>query len=274
MTGKQKILEAINAIDDKYQELLAGNKILIDSDELDKIGLRLEDQLNILDALKDDYECINYSYKRPYKKESDLEHEKIRHLSMLAAKQDIDASYYYGKAISLKEYEIEILDTFESIRNNARKDSLESFAYHSTVLSDANKIPKKKDSLDWSVVYVDLNNNQILVGLRPGAYVPLGKPLRFDSPPYNFMRYILRNADRPINIHEIKEKVEGCKTKDDLSELVRSCHFDKQLKRIFFERTTKKTIRFTPWRELSGEQLEWFRNWINSNRVEIEQNRD
>ncbi len=161
-----------------------------------------------------------------------------------------------------------LLSGFKDVKDKARHDQLEKYAYHETSLSNNTKIIP---SNNYQILYVSLDRrtNNVVVGLRPGDRYTLGKPLRFDSPPYNFMNYILKNHDRPISIHEIQENVQGCKTKNDLSELVRACHFGKDMKRIFFERTTRKTVRFTPWRQIDGEQLEWFKNWMEQNRESI-----
>ncbi|MEX0748779.1 MAG: hypothetical protein WD467_03305 [Candidatus Saccharimonadales bacterium] len=281
MTGREKILIAINLIDRFLQESLSGNKVSFSSEDLDVAGVRLEDQKYILDALQDDYECIKYSYTKPNKKLEDDGSISLNNPTFKADILDVDYHYLFGKMKSLRNYKVNILDNFESVRNKARKKDLEKYQYHDSVLTDKKHKSTQTKKNRSEIIFIDLRNNLITVGLRyasidliEGANVILGKPLRYDSPPYNFMRYILKNHDRPISIHEIQEKVEGCKTKTDLSELVRNCHFNRELKKIFFERTTQKTIRFTPWKEISGEQLEWFEKWLKSNRDETVTNRE
>lgn len=274
MTGREKILVTINLIDHYYQQSLSGKKIKFNSNDLDNAGVRLEEQNNILDALKDDYLCIEYSYTKPYTGNSKLPSVLHSQISAKAAVADIDSYYLEYKIRSQKDFTITVLDNFDDVKNKARADELEKYQYHTTALSDKPLGTKIVDEKTSDFIYVALKNNIIVIGLRPGMSVNLGKPLRFDSPPYNFMQYILKNSERAINIHEIQEKVEGCKTKTDLSELVRNCHFNKELKKIFFERTTQKTVRFTPMRELNGEQLEWFKNWLKTTRKEIELKRE
>ncbi len=277
MTGREKILITINLIDHYYQQSLSGNTVKFDSNDLDNAGIRLEEQNNILDALKEDYECIEYSYTKPYSDLTDddnLPSTLVQHLHMKSGAVDVKYYYLDYKIRSQKDFIITILDKFDEVKNKAKADDLEKYQYHTTALSDKPLGTPIVDKNSSEIIYVAFRNNVLIIGLRPGMSVPLGKPLRYDSPPYNFMQYILKNPNRPISVHEIQEKVEGCKTKTDLSELVRNCHFNKELKRIFFERTTQKTIRFTPWRELNGEQLEWFINWIETTREQIATNRE
>lgn len=71
------------------------------------------------------------------------------------------------------------------------------------------------------------------------------KKLRYEGAPYNFLRYILDNPNRNIDLTEVHDKVKGCKAKSDMTELVRQCGFSETLKVDFFTGTTKLKVRLT-----------------------------
>lgn len=260
------MLEAINLIDFFLQQSLAGDTVEIDSGDFENVGLRIEDQTNILDALQDDYECIKYTYVRPNKEQKvdSLPWKLNQHYYRLAQISDIDPLYFQGKALSHRDYTIRVLSDFTDVKKKAEADELSRKAYHAGVLSDTPRDTSLEEHQRSTFVYATMRRNQIMVATRAGISVPLGKPLQYGRAPYNFMRYMEKNAFKGVNIHDIREEVEGCKGKTDLTELVRNCHFDKYFKKIFFERTTTTIVRFTPFRELSGEELDEYVNRLKA----------
>lgn len=109
-----------------------------------------------------------------------------------------------------------------------------------------------------------IEGTQVYVGIKGKELVPLGSPLRFDSPAYNFMHYLEVHNDTSINKNDIQENVDNCKTKNDMTELVRASRFDKELKKIFFEGTTKSNVRFTPEKTLTGNELKSYKLRLNT----------
>lgn len=114
------------------------------------------------------------------------------------------------------------------------------------------------------VAIAKIEGTQVYIGIKGKDFVPLGKPLRFDSPAYNFMRYLEVHNNTTINKHDIQENVDGCKRKQDMTELVRAARFDKELKKIFFEGTTKSSVRFTPTKKLAGNELKAYKWRLNA----------
>jgi hypothetical protein len=98
-----------------------------------------------------------------------------------------------------------------------------------------------------------IDGTQIYIGIKGEALVPLWR-VRPDSGLYYFMHYLQSHTNQNIGIGDI-QLLDGCKSYQDMTELVRNCRFNKQLKKLFFDGTSKKVVRFTPTKELSHEQL-------------------
>lgn len=128
------------------------------------------------------------------------------------------------------------------------------------IVSRTQNVPDNKEE----VAVAKIEGTQIYIGIKGKEPVPLGSPLRFDSPAYNFMHYMELHNHASINRNDIQENVEGCKTKKDMTELVRAARFDKELKKIFFEGTTKSIVRFTPTKTLSGNELKAYKYRLNA----------
>jgi hypothetical protein len=128
------------------------------------------------------------------------------------------------------------------------------------MVSRTENVPDDKEE----VAVTKIEGTQIYIGIKGKEPVPLGSPLRFDSPAYNFMRYMELHSHTAINRNDIQENVEGCMTKKDMTELVRAARFDKELKKIFFEGTTKSSVRFTPTKTLSGNELKAYKYRLNA----------
>jgi hypothetical protein len=99
-----------------------------------------------------------------------------------------------------------------------------------------------------------VDGTQVFVGIEGEELLPLGKPLRFEGAAYNFMHYMQTHTNQLVSKLDIQE-LDNCHTKVDMTEMVRQCHFDKQLKKIFFEGTTKTGVRFSATRKLTGNEL-------------------
>lgn len=99
----------------------------------------------------------------------------------------------------------------------------------------------------------------VQIMLDDGINYPV-KKLRYDGAPYNFLRHILDNPGRSIDITEIHDKVKGCKAKKDMTEVVRQCGFDETLKVGFFTGTAKEKVRLKQHIILSAAQLDLLKN--------------
>jgi hypothetical protein len=90
-----------------------------------------------------------------------------------------------------------------------------------------------------------LIGNDVVMEFTGNEYTII-KTLRTDQAPFYFLKYLMLHPDQVIPRGVIQSEVEQCKTKNDMTELVRQCGFGKELKNYFFKGTTKDKVRFTP----------------------------
>lgn len=121
-----------------------------------------------------------------------------------------------------------------------------------------------------SALYAEakIDGTQILIGIKGKELFPL-KNLRVDSGPYNLMHYLQTHTSQSIGIGDI-HLIDGCQSYKDLSEVIRLQGFNKELKDIFFAGTSKKTVRFTPVKELLPKQQKSYVELIKSYRKNAE----
>lgn len=99
---------------------------------------------------------------------------------------------------------------------------------------------------------VSMQGNDIYLQFSDGTKAHV-KHLRTDQAPAYFMRYMLVHPNTVIIKAVIQTDVEMCSQKQDMTELVRQCGFDKNLKPFFFSGTTKDKVYFTPDSEVSDQ---------------------
>jgi hypothetical protein len=122
--------------------------------------------------------------------------------------------------------------------------------------------PYSDISRDLVQAEVKTDGTQIYVGIQGEELLPLWR-LRVDSGLYNFMHYMQAHTNMNIGIGDI-QLLDGCKSYQDMTEVVRNCRFNKLLKKLFFDGTSKKSVRFTPVKKLTTEQYESFINLLES----------
>ncbi len=115
---------------------------------------------------------------------------------------------------------------------------------------------------------VKIDGTRILIGIKGKELFPI-KNLRVDSGPYNLMHYVQTHTNQNIGIGDI-QLIDGCQSYKDLSEVIRLQGFNKELKDIFFAGTSKKTVRFTPVKELAPQQQKVYVELIKSYRKNTE----
>lgn len=98
---------------------------------------------------------------------------------------------------------------------------------------------------------ISMSGSDVVVKLKGQSTVI--KKLRNDHAPSNFMRYMLQNPDTFIDTAQIQDEVSMCSTKKDMTELVRQCGFSKDIKRYFFNGTTKDKVRLVSTATLPSE---------------------
>lgn len=117
-------------------------------------------------------------------------------------------------------------------------------AISSNLQSSAAASPKQAQGI---LAEVRLLKNAVVVQLENNERY-LIKTLRNDGAPCAFMKYLLKNADNDIARAVIQTEVDGCVTKENMSELVKQCGFTGPLlplKSLFFPGTTAKKVRLT-----------------------------
>lgn len=113
-----------------------------------------------------------------------------------------------------------------------------------------------------------IDGTQILIGIKGKELFPV-KNLRVDSGPYNLMHYLQAHSNQNIGIADV-QLIEGCQSYKDLPEVVRQLGFSKELKDIFFDGTSKKTVRFTSAKELLPQQQKDYVELIKTYRKKTE----
>ena len=117
-----------------------------------------------------------------------------------------------------------------------------------------------------------IDGQQVYVGVHGQQLIPLGKPLRSNDAPYNFMHYMQSHTNRTISKLDIQD-IPGCEHHEDMTELVRSSRFDAKLKKYFFNGTSRTQARFTPIKEISPEEYEDYLEILDTIREKTENNR-
>jgi len=273
MTGIEKITSVVGMLDGLHQELVQGNKVLIESDDFESVGIYPEDELDVLKTLQDNYKVLSFTYNRPKTEIFAFSEEELSELKQYAVDKELDENYFITKELSSKHYAVELLPSFQEAATKARINSLPKLSYDRQLDNDLWKNRDYNDPNLSNFVTVSFREGLVVISTRGGWPTPIGPNLQYGRAPYNFMQYLFAHKYQTINIHDIQEEVDGCQSKTDLTELVRNCHFDKRLKKIFFERLTKKSVRFKPLMELRGEELRDFENTIINFRTNNEKNR-
>lgn len=111
-----------------------------------------------------------------------------------------------------------------------------------------------------AVAQVKIEGRHIYIGLYGEEPVQLPS-LRTDSGKYTFMHYLQDHPQREIHIKAVRN-LYNCEEYDNLTELVRRCGFNSQLKDIFFENLTKSTVKFVPTRPLTPREASEFMKLI------------
>lgn len=99
-----------------------------------------------------------------------------------------------------------------------------------------------------------------VIWVAGGEKIRIRKPLRRDGAPFNFLKYILLHPETLIARGIVQTEVEGCRTKNDLTELVRQCGFDTELKKAFFPACETKAVKITPSIVVSKDEVNKYRS--------------
>lgn len=151
-------------------------------------------------------------------------------------------------AISINQYPKIDGVTYHTSVGFADESKLKNdYSYRLTIKPLFSEVLKKYQSISsatnsYTILTLDGTN---IVAIFPDGKKRIIKKLRTDLGTFNFMRYIFIHQNKDIPISVIQTEVKGCKSREDLTELVRNCGFDKVLKSYFFEGTTKRKVRFT-----------------------------
>lgn len=150
-------------------------------------------------------------------------------------------------AISINQYpKIDEVDYRASVGFVDDKQLKNDFSYKLTINPKFNEVLNKYiDSAQTKLTETQLilSDNSIVAMFPSGESVHI-KKLRTDQGTYNFMQYLFTHQNKDIPLSVIQTEVEGCKSRIDLTELVRNCGFDKTLKSYFFPGTTKRKVHF------------------------------
>ncbi|MDB5162583.1 MAG: hypothetical protein JWN28_190 [Candidatus Saccharibacteria bacterium] len=140
-------------------------------------------------------------------------------------------------------YEVLVKPEFDKWFSSLTKESSEK--------NDVNEIRNR-----IAIAYVRLDGNDIYVGVKNETEQQINR-LRTDLPPYVFIHFLINHNGTEITRNTIKS-LDGLGSISDLSELIRSCGFDKTLKDIFFPISSKDKVKFINNVPLYGDKIESF----------------
>lgn len=235
---------------------------------IDKAGVSMSDAKNILDILASHpkykvLQVIHYGEMR-YTKEGDRELfalvQEIGGFYKLYDEVDAYYSFLLDPRVKKKVYyrwniypnskeTVTKAKEWQDIVDTATASSQIDWSSVSAN-SDAN-IRRQAPTLSHKA-RVGLEGNEIILTLDDSRKSVI-KKLRTDQAPIHFIKYLLLNPNQLITKTVIQTSVEMCSQKDDLTELVRQCGFDKSLKSYFFSGTTRQKVYFNPESVLSEQ---------------------
>lgn len=78
---------------------------------------------------------------------------------------------------------------------------------------------------------------------------------RNEMGPENLMKYLFNNLDSPVKLTTIRNEVEGMASTSNLSETIRACGFNSQLKKLFFPICKSDKLQFRATINISKSEL-------------------
>ena len=115
MTGQEKIQAVIEEINNKYQGLVAGNKITIHSGNLEQSGLRLDEQKQVLDILVKDKKVIKYTTKPTFESQADIPPSDQVDIYEVASDVGTTPDEMFAQMLEQLDYKVEVLSGFEAL---------------------------------------------------------------------------------------------------------------------------------------------------------------
>lgn len=122
MTGKEKIQAVIEEINNSYQGLVAGNKIVLYSGSLAERGLQLHEQKQVLDILANDKKVIKYTAKNEYESRADI-HPRDQVDIYEVAMDEAHANDMFDSMLEQQKYQVEVLPTFAKLADEQLGDA-------------------------------------------------------------------------------------------------------------------------------------------------------
>lgn len=238
---------AISKLLAQIEALSVGEKsksnLYITSHELKQLNVDKASALEALGVLDKEYQCIEI-------KELDEQKDTLACINLRdnfdELKEVFNAYIYYVR------YEKKGAELFP----NQDRQNLESrFGSNKTdvnweldgIIEPEEPLIKRVKGYNCSLRLI---GNEVVLEFNDGSYGIL-KTLRTDQAPFFFLKYMIMHADQVIPKAVIQTEVEMCGRKNDMTELVRQCGLSKNLKKHFFQGTTKDKVIFTPYAKLS-----------------------
>lgn len=223
------------------------SNLYITSHELKQINLERASAVAALKVLEKEYQCIEI-------KDLDEQKDTLACINLLDIfnefKVVFNAYIYYVR------YEKKGAELFP---NQGRQSLEKRFGNNNTdvnwgldgVIEPEEPLIKRVKGYNCSLRLI---GNDVVLEFNDGAYGIL-KTLRTDQAPFFFLKYMIMHADQIIPKTVIQTDVEMCGRKSDMTELVRQCGISKNLKKHFFQGTTKDKVMFTPYAKLPIETV-------------------
>lgn len=219
---------------------------------LEKSGVSMNDAKNILSILSKNprLRCLEVIHYRELKYAND-EYEQKEVFALVRVTPNFSGLFktidtYYDYKLNPKNKSImNVGNEWQEIKNIAEGSAEIDW---SSVKPDSQLI----ESTQTQKARINLVGNEIVLTLDDNRNLVI-KKLRTDQAPLFFIRYLLLNPNQLITRTVIQTSVEMCAQKDDMTELVRQCGFNKSLKKYFFNGTSKTKVMLTTETKIPNE---------------------
>lgn len=122
MTGTEKLRAVIEAVNNEYQGLVTGNKVVLYSGNLEERGLRPHEQKQVLDILANEKKVIKYIAKNQYESRADI-HPRDQVDIYEVAMDEAHANDMFDSMLEQQLYQIEVLPSFVKLADELLGDA-------------------------------------------------------------------------------------------------------------------------------------------------------
>jgi len=250
MTGSEKILLVARLINERFDSLITGTSVELNSGELERMKINQDEQVQIFDFLSSKNSCIQYASKLDYESEDDLEPETRRDIFEISSMNGVSEDIIKQDILNQRTFTITVLPEF--------KNTLTSLSSSSVAISTSplSKNPMAKLSLNKRSDSIELTID--------GITKPLTKfrGRKFDN--YIAFHNLYLNQGLPLTWTALGIN----KHKNTLRHLPKTMGIDNEIIKIFFVHDPQKnTLQLNPLKVLTDDEAATVRAYVNNKNV-------